>query len=104
MVQANVKSEPMEDAADVEPMEPDPVATNDMEDNVKAEPEGGDEDSGDNRKSVPCTTEQLEQVAQRLGASWKTLAPKLGFTSEEVRRMFIYLFLYSAEADLVITA
>ena len=69
------------ETADVEPMEPDPVATNELEEGsgIKAELQQDDENSADNKRSVPCTPEQLNLLSQRLALKWKILAPKLGF-------------------------
>lgn len=60
------------------------------EENAKEE-EGEDqvdEVSTDKKADTPvlCTLEQLTRLAQRLGAEWKKLAPKLGFKADEVTK------------------
>ena len=101
----NTKSEVVEDTAEVEQMEPeaDPVsAASEMdgatEENVKEE-EGEDhvdEESTDKKADTPvlCTLEQLTRLAQRLGADWKKLAPKLGFRDDEVTKSSLHSYSY----------
>nr|CAG4641545.1 EOG090X0324 [Eurycercus lamellatus] len=87
----NVKAEPVDDAPEVEQMEPetDPVSTaaemdGAPEDKADEVEEPGDEETSESKKPVLCTLEQLSRLGQRLGASWKILAPKLGFGPDEV--------------------
>nr|CAG4649179.1 EOG090X0324 [Scapholeberis mucronata] len=90
----NVKStEPVEEAGDVEQMEPetDPVSTaSEMEaaqedTHVKTEePEDGTDEEVVEKKPVLCTMSQLTLLAKQIGSNWKTLAPKLGFKKDEV--------------------
>ena len=75
-------------------MEPeaDPVsAASEMDaatdDNVKEEEsEDPVEEESTDKKQTPvlCTLDQLNRLAQQLGAEWKKLAPKLGFKEDEV--------------------
>ena len=86
-------------------MEPeaDPVsAASEMdgaaEENIKEE-EGEDhvdEESTDKKADTPvlCTIEQLTRLAQRLGADWKKLAPKLGFKEDEVTKSSLHSYSY----------
>ena len=86
-------------------MEPeaDPVsAASEMdgaaEENIKEE-EGEDhvdEESTDKKADTPvlCTLEQLTRLAQRLGADWKKLAPKLGFKEDEVTKSSLHSYSY----------
>lgn len=89
--------EPVEETAEVEPMVPDPVsaASADLDEagikTEEPESEAADEDSTDNKKSVPCTAEQLTLLSQRLGVQWKVLAPKLGFGPDEVKLVTLLL-------------
>nr|CAG4643082.1 EOG090X0324 [Ilyocryptus agilis] len=92
----NVKSETVDEAGEVEQMEPetDQVATAGEMDGAPEDPistskgeeqeEPGDEEASTEKKAATCTMEQLVCLAKRLGADWKTLAPKLGFRQDEV--------------------
>lgn len=83
----------MEEAGDVEQMEPetDPVSTASeleaaQEDtHVKTEePEDGTDEEIVEKKPVLCTMSQLTLLAKQIGSNWKLLAPKLGFKKDEV--------------------
>lgn len=89
----NVKPEPVDDAGEVEQMEPeaDPVSsTSEIEGgpdeaNVKPdEVEEAVEEENLGKKPILCTMEQLVLLAKEIGIKWKLLAPKLGFGPDEV--------------------
>ena len=86
----NVQSEPSNlDTGFVEPIESDPVATNELQGGSGMD----DENFMVNNKSVPCTPEQLSLLSQRLALQWRVLAPKLGFGSDEVLHFLFLLYL-----------
>lgn len=93
MLQNFKSTEPVEEAGDVEQMEPetDPVSTaSEMEGaqedtHVKTEePEDGTDEEVVEKKPVLCTMSQLTLLAKQIGSNWKLLAPKLGFKKDEV--------------------
>ncbi|XP_046459748.1 THO complex subunit 1-like isoform X1 [Daphnia pulex] len=87
----NVKPEPVDDAGEVEQMEPeaDPVSNNSEiegvpeETNVKPD-EMEEEESTEKKPVLCCTMDQLTRLAKQIGTNWKLLAPKLGFGPDEV--------------------
>ena len=77
----------------MEQMEPESEATtNDTNDAPAAATEGDAEDESIRKKRILCSMDQLVEVSKKLGASWKNLAPKLGFRPDEVN-FFSFLFL-----------
>ena len=73
------------DEPEVEQMEPESEATtNDTNDAPAAATEGDAEDESIRKKRILCSMDQLVEVSKKLGASWKNLAPKLGFRPDEV--------------------
>lgn len=91
----NVKPEPVDDAGEVEQMEPeaDPVSNNSEiegvpeETNVKPD-EMEEEESTEKKPVLCCTMDQLTRLAKQIGTNWKLLAPKLGFGPDEVTTKF----------------
>ena len=63
-----------------------PAATTDAVDDSAAKfgDEGDGEDESIRKKPILCSMDQLVEVSKKLGASWKNLAPKLGFRPDEV--------------------
>jgi len=96
-VVATTIPEPVNEA-EVEQMEPEAetTASDAVEETVKngatAASDEGDAEDGeatrngneDEKKVELCTMEQLQSLAQKLGADWKKLAPKLGFRADEI--------------------
>ena len=80
------------DEPEVEQMEPESEATtNDTNDAPAAATEGDAEDESIRKKPILCSMDQLVEVSKKLGASWKNLAPKLGFRPDEA---FFFLFFF----------
>lgn len=100
----NIKPEPVEDAGEVEQMEPeaDPVSTTSEmeaapeETSIKPDEteETADEEMTD-KKPTLCTMDQLTQLAKQIGEKWKLVAPKLGFGQDEVNTIFLFSCFYS---------
>ena len=99
----NTKTEPV-DEPEVEQMEPESEATtNDTNDAPAAATDSvddsaakfGDEADGEDesirKKPILCSMDQLVELSKKLGASWKNLAPKLGFRPDEVNFFSIFL-------------
>ncbi len=90
-VMPNIKPEQVDDAGEVEQMEPeaDQVPNSEMEgvpeEATKADEaeEQADEETTE-KKPILCTSEQLGMLAKQIGTNWKILAPKLGFGPDEV--------------------
>lgn len=102
----NVKPEPVDDAGEVEQMEPeaDPVSsTSEIDggpDEASIKPDEVEEtieEENSEKKPTLCTMEQLALLAKEIGTKWKLLAPKLGFEPDEVNVTFcmFFFFLYS---------
>ena len=92
-VMPNIKPEQVDDAGEVEQMEPeaDQVPNSEMdgvpEEATKprdeVEEQAADEETTE-KKPVLCTMEQMSMLAKQIGTNWKILAPKLGFRPDEV--------------------
>lgn len=86
----NVKPEPLDDAGEVEQMEPeaDPVSSTSEMEGVPEEPKPDEMEEEENTEKKPilatCTMDQLTRLAKQIGTNWKLLAPKLGFGPDEV--------------------
>ena len=57
---------------------------------IKTEPQTSDESEPSAPAPFVCTPEQLDKLAENLSSieNWKKLIPKLGFTDEDLQKMF----------------
>lgn len=57
---------------------------------IKTEPQASDESEASAPAAFVCTPEQLEKLAENLSTveNWKKITPKLGFTDEDIEKMF----------------
>nr|CAG4636859.1 EOG090X0324 [Ceriodaphnia reticulata] len=90
-VMPNIKTEQVDDAGEVEQMEPeaDQVPNSEMETvpEEATKPDEAEEQADEEtteKKPILCTMEQLSILAKQIGTNWKILAPKLGFGPDEV--------------------
>lgn len=103
---ANVKSEPVDEGTEVEPLESEnePVAATSEADvspedsSSKAEETMESMETGPvSKKSQLCTIDQMNRLGERLGSKWKLLARKLGCEDDQVSMFLILLDLLRNE-------
>nr|CAG4647752.1 EOG090X0324 [Moina brachiata] len=90
---ANVKSEPVDEGTEVEPLESEnePVATTSEADVSPEDSSSKTEETMESmetgpvsKKSQLCTIDQMNRLGERLGSKWKLLARKLGCEDDQI--------------------